>query len=83
LYGEYSVRPYLLGQQKDGPSSACVFALLDDYCTHVGIETLDLIYRAYPFQEIRETWDRRILSAYGKTHSGRELIFQLNGVWTA
>ena len=61
LYGEYGVRPYMLGQQKDGPSSACVFALLDDYCTHVGIETLDLIYRAYPFQEIRETWDRPCL----------------------
>ena len=60
-YGEYGIRPYGLGQPKDGPSSACVFALLDDYCKHVGIDTLDLIYRAYPFQEIRDTWDRACL----------------------
>ena len=60
-YGEYGVRPYVLGQQKDKTSSACVFALLDDYCKHVGIDTLEVIYRAYPFQEIRDTWDRPCL----------------------
>jgi hypothetical protein len=54
-HGEYAVRPYALGQVRDGLSSACVFALLDDYCRHVGIGALTLIHSAYPFADILET----------------------------
>jgi len=79
-YGEYGARPYVLGQSKDGPSSACVFALLDDYCKHVGIDVLDLIYRAYPFQDIRDAWDRPCLERLQEEAQWQGTLFP--GEWT-
>src|ERR1700730_5525395 len=45
LRGKLLMRPYLLGQDTDVCSAACVFTLLHDYCESAGIDATQLLAR--------------------------------------
>jgi hypothetical protein len=48
LAGDFAPRPYFLGQDTDGCSDNCLFALLHDCCKQLGIDMVWLLRRAYP-----------------------------------
>ena len=60
LRGKLLMRPYLLGQDTDVCSAACVFTLLHDYCESAGIDATQLLARAYPNQGPYDRWTAQI-----------------------
>jgi hypothetical protein len=66
-YGEFSARPYLIGQAADDSTLECVLALYYDCCRRTGIDATELMVRSYPGGEGAEDWTdvdwRKILDA--------------------
>src|SRR5262249_39627901 len=64
-FGEFSARPYLLGQAADDSTLACVLGLYYDLCRCHALNAAKLMRRAYPGDEAAGQWDavawRRVL----------------------
>jgi hypothetical protein len=64
-YGEFSARPYLLGQATDDSTLHCVLGLFYDFCRRHTLDATQLTLRAYPGGEGAAHWDtaswRRVL----------------------
>ena len=56
-YGEFSARPYLLGQAADHSTLNCVLGLYYDFCRRSSLKATELMVRAYPGGEATEEWD--------------------------
>jgi hypothetical protein len=56
-YGEFSARPYHLGQAADDSTLQCVLALYYDFCRRNSLNPTKLMLRAYPQGERAEDWD--------------------------
>ena len=54
--GEFSARPYLLGQTTDDSTADCVMALYEDCCRRRGLDPSELLVRTYPGWEKRDAW---------------------------
>jgi hypothetical protein len=55
-YGEFSARPYQIGQVTDASTFECVLALYHAYCQARSIDATQLLVDAYPGWESREKW---------------------------
>lgn len=55
-HGEFSARPYLLGQTTNDSTADCVMALYEDCCRRRGLNATELLARTYPGWEQREAW---------------------------
>lgn len=76
-YGEFSARPYLVGQAADDSTLSCVLGLYYDYCRRSGRNATELLVRAYSGGEVPEDWNaiawRKVLDAaqwHGTTFPG-------------
>jgi len=56
-YGEFSARPYLLGQAADRSTLNCVLGLYYDFCRRNSLNATELLVRAYPGHELAKDWD--------------------------
>lgn len=56
-YGEFSARPYLVGQAADDSTLSCVLGLYYDFCRRNGLNATKVMVRAYPEGERAESWD--------------------------
>jgi hypothetical protein len=54
--GQFSARPYLLGQATDDSTADCVMALYEDCCRRHGLDATELLVRTYPGWETTEAW---------------------------
>jgi len=56
-YGNFSARPYQLGQPSNGSTDPCVWALYRQCCAEKGFDPTALILETYPGWEQRPDWD--------------------------
>jgi hypothetical protein len=79
-FGDFSPRPYSVGQAADASTRPCAMALYHDCCRRLGLDATELLVRTYPDAENPEAWTplawRLILEA--ATWQGTDFPFE----WT-
>lgn len=79
-HGQFSARPYLLGQATDDSTADCVMALYEDCCRRHGLDATELLVRAYPGWETTEVWSAEAWKRVRASAEWQETTFPVE--WT-